>query len=128
MRAFISILLVLMVSACASTHDEKAAARIIVVDQSGAPIQGAVVLPDDQELPGSHREYISEAEKQARISDPQGLVYAELDQYFWDSDSCYHFRVRRASYEDATMTVSKDLFPALLRISMDAKPQTPGPK
>src|ERR1019366_9932365 len=108
MRAFISIALVVLISACVSTRGAKAAARIMLVDGSGAPIQGAVVLPEDPEYPGARRGNLSDAEEQARISDSQGLVHAELDQYFWDSDSCYHFRIHRAGFEDATMTVSKD--------------------
>ena len=126
MRTLISIVLAALIAACASTRGAKAPARIMLVDESGSPVQGAVVLPEDSGYPGARREHLSEAEEQARISDPQGLVYAELDQYCWDSDSCYHFRIRRANYEDATMTVSKDLFPPVLRISLDANIQKPG--
>jgi hypothetical protein len=54
------------------------------------------------------------------ISDAQGLVHADLDQYLWESDGCYHFRVRRGGYKNIEMSVSRDLFPQVLKISLEA--------
>lgn len=99
----------------------------MIVDGHGAPVQGATVLPDDSDNRGTSREILSDEDIQARISDAQGIVHADLDQYFWDLDGCYHFRVHRSGFEDLTMSVSKDLYPSLLRINLEAKPLGPPP-
>jgi hypothetical protein len=118
--------LAVMAPACTSTGDSQAAARVSVVDARGLPVQGAVVMPDDAETNAKDsRQLQNDARDLNWVSDAQGLVRADLDQYFWDNDGCYHFHVRRAGYKDVTMTVSKDLFPAVLRISLERAAQDP---
>jgi hypothetical protein len=123
MRAFVLAMVVVLASACTTTPGEKAVGRIMLVNGLGDPIQGAIVVPEEQENPGAMRQSLSDEDRQARVSDAQGLIRADLEQYFSESDGCYHFRIHRGGFEDVTMTVSKDLFPPLLRIKLEANPQ-----
>jgi len=79
------------------------------------------VLPDDVETNAkTSRQLQNDALDLGWISDAQGLVHADLDQYLWESDGCYHFRVRRGGYKNIEMSVSRDLFPQVLKISLEA--------
>jgi len=126
MRALILTAAVALVSACTSPPGEKAAGRIVVVNGLGNPVQGALILPEEQENPGPRTRNLSEEDRGALTSDAQGIVHADLEQYFSDRDGCYHFRIHRAGFEDVEMAVSRDLFPPLLRIRMEANPQKEG--
>jgi hypothetical protein len=111
----------LLFSACGSMSGLDPRGQILVVDAAGAPLAGAVVLPDaeyDTPLPP-----YTASELKDRSTNANGTILIYLDDYYWASDSCYHFRVRRAGYEDETMAVSKDLFPAVLKIDM--RPRVP---
>jgi hypothetical protein len=44
-----------------------------------------------------------------------------MDDCLWPSDDCYHFRVHRSGYEDSTISVSKDLFPPMLKVELTEK-------
>jgi len=123
-RLLFAALAVLM-SACSSMREEKPVARIIVVNEQGLPLQGAVIMPETEEHHSAEVRKLTVEEVQARTSDAQGLVYADLELYFWDSDGCYHVRVHRSGFRDETMAVSKDLFPPLLRITMEANAKNP---
>jgi hypothetical protein len=113
-------LMVVLAPGCSSMHAEKPPGRILLVDGRGMPVQGGVVLPDDAEANAkTSRQLQNDAEDLGWISDTQGLVHADLDQYLWDSDGCYHFRVRRGGYKDVEMSVSKDLFPPVLKIPLE---------
>ena len=113
-------LLVVLAPACSSMHADKPPGRILLVDGRGAPVQGAIVLPDDAETNSkTSRQLQNDAGDLGWISDAQGIVQADLDQYLWDSDGCYHFHVRRGGYKDVEMSVSKDLFPQVLKISLE---------
>jgi hypothetical protein len=109
-------------------HAEKPPGRILLVDGRGAPVPGGIVLPDDAETTAkTSRQLQNDAVDLGWISDAQGIVHADLDQYLWDSDGCYHFRVRRGGYKDVTMSVSKDLFPQVLKISLERASPESGP-
>ena len=100
---------------------------MVVVDALGAPVQGAFLyLVAEDENPSAKPEHFTLAELKARTSDAQGMIRAELDDFLWESDHCYHFRVRRSGFEDVTMSVSRDLFPPVLRIEMKRLVREPG--
>jgi hypothetical protein len=102
-------------------HADKPPGRILLVDGRGKPVQGGIVLPDDVETNAkTSRQLQNDALDLGWISDAQGLVHADLDQYLWESDGCYHFRVRRGGYKNIEMSVSRDLFPQVLKISLEA--------
>jgi hypothetical protein len=136
MRALISISLVVLASGCSTVHGVKDAVQgaiadvrgtpvqVLLVDARGTPVQGAFVLPE-YENPLSAPQKYDDDEIKAHTSDEQGSVLVMLDDYYWDSDHCYHFRVRRNGFEDVTMAVSKDLYPAVLKIELDATPRAP---
>jgi hypothetical protein len=111
----------LLFSGCGSLSNLDPRGQVLVVDAVGAPLAGAVVLPD-QEYDTAPRPY-NDSELEERSTNAKGTVVLYLDDYFWASDSCYHFKVHKAGYEDETMAVSKDLFPAVLKI--DLRPRVP---
>jgi hypothetical protein len=123
LRACAALALALLVSACGSLGGGgDLRGQIMVVDGQGAPIKGALVLPDP-EFPPAQAPHYSDSEIKERSTDAQGMVSVYLDDFFWNADSCYHIRVRRAGYEDEAMTVSRDLFPSVLKIDM--RPRVP---
>src|ERR1039458_6130413 len=119
MRAFVPIAFLALATACTSTDTAKAVGRIMLVNGLGNPIPGAIVVPEEQENPRAMARRVSDEDKQAWISDEQGIVHADLEQCFSESDGCYHFRIHRGGFEDVTMAVSRDLFPPLLRINLE---------
>lgn len=119
-RVLVIFALSAMVSACGILGGPPPSGRILVTTESGAPIAGAKLVPDEDPQPGQTRPYDDSPKTNA-----QGMVTVYLEDFYWDTDSCYHFRVRRAGYDDVTMAVSKDLMPALLKIKMTA--QSPAP-
>jgi hypothetical protein len=115
MRLLAALLILVFVSACNSETDGSARGRIVVVDTSGAPIKGAILIPEPENVSVSPTKYDRE-EIERRTSDAQGVLPGMLDMCLWDSDGCYHFHIQKRGYEDASMVVSKDLFPQVLRI------------
>jgi hypothetical protein len=122
LRALLPAVLGLLVSACGSMSSNDVRGQILVVDARGAPIRNAVVLPDPEFPPAEPTKY-SQSELQEHATNAQGLVLVFLDDFYWKADGCYHFRVHQALYEDETMSVSRDLFPAVLKI--DLRPKEP---
>jgi hypothetical protein len=92
----------------------------MVVDMHGAPIQGAVLVPEEEYTSNTSPGY-SDKELEALASNAKGIISFHLDDCLWDSDGCYHFRIHRPGFEDVAMSVSKDLFPPVLRIELKAK-------
>jgi hypothetical protein len=123
-RAVAAACLLAMAAGCGSLSVPEPAGRILVVDGSGAPLQGAVIFPD-YEYSSSQKTYTRE-DIDALSSDAQGVIHADLDDYLWDKDGCYHFVIRRAGYDAATMSVSKDLLPPVLKVVMVPK-SSPSP-
>jgi hypothetical protein len=117
MRTLLSVTLAALLSSCNLGAPSKDNPRIVVVDHSGNPVSGAVVLPENEDARDS-RENLTEYEIAARTSDAAGMIRASLDDYYWESDSCYHFRVRRAGFESFEIAVSKELMPPVLRIEL----------
>jgi hypothetical protein len=113
MRILGALSLLVLLSACNSAP-EGAGGTIVVVDGSGAPIKGAILIPEDEGPSGATPKYVQE-EINARASDAKGVLPADLETCLWD-DGCYHFRIHKAGYEDAAMVVSRELFPPELRI------------
>jgi hypothetical protein len=109
-------------SAC-SVFATKPVNQILVVDENGAPVAGALLLPEDEE---QHSVAVSEGREEdyAQTSGPDGMIAAKLDE-FLRSDDCYHFRIHKAGYEDTTTSVSKDLIPALLKVELRPRPPAP---
>lgn len=105
---------------------------MMVVDIRGAPIKGALVMPESEDEDLTKTNKLTDDELDRRTSDAQGLIHADLRVYYWPSDGCFHFAATREGYEDTTYSVSKDLFPSPLRIKMDAVGDTgktkPNPK
>ena len=125
--AILSLIAAALVSACSSTSGAAEGGRVAVVDALGAPVQGAFLYAvAEDESPSARPEHFTSAELKARTSDAQGMIRAELDDFLRESDHCYHFRVRRSGFEDVTMSVSRDLFPPVLRIEMKRLGQEPG--
>jgi hypothetical protein len=122
-RLLVSMGLLVLASACASAPGAKAGGRILVVDGLGVPVQGAVVLPEEGDLKPTRQINWTSEDIAARVSDSQGIVRADLEQYYWDSDGCYHFRVLRVGFEDFAMTVSKELFPPVLKVTLEGDAQ-----
>jgi hypothetical protein len=118
--------MLLLASGCGSVSAPDAGPRVQVVDGAGTPIPGAVIFPD-YEYSSSQRTYTKEVLDEL-ASDAQGFIHADLDDFLWDKDGCYHFVIRRAGYDAATMSVSKDLAPPVLRVVMalNASPAAPG--
>ncbi|HEY1848241.1 MAG TPA: hypothetical protein VGG37_03490 [Opitutaceae bacterium] len=123
-RLLIALLAGMALSSCRSVSSESLP-RILVVDPSGAPIAGAVLYPDYEYSSSPQRDY-SRADLEAHSSGPQGVISVDLENYLWDADGCYHFRIRKAGYDDETVSISKDLFTGKLRVDM--KPRTPDGK
>jgi hypothetical protein len=118
------MVILVLVSGCSSVLGEKEIGRVMLVDGRGAPVQGALVIPE-YENPQSVPQDYSKKELEDRTSNAQGMVVVGLDEYYWDTDHCYHFRVRRYGFEDVAMAVSRDLFPAVLKIELEALPRAP---
>lgn len=108
--------LLALASGCGSVSTADLNGHILVVDPSGAPLRGAVIFPD-YEYSSSQRQY-SKEDVEAFSTNAQGMVDMSLDDFLWDKDGCYHFRVQRAGYETSTMSVSRDLLPPLLKVTM----------
>jgi hypothetical protein len=117
LRGCIPFILALLVSGCGSLSSGDVRGQILVVDSQGAPIKGALVVPDPEFPPAEAPRY-TDSEIKDRSTDAQGMVSVFLDDFYWKADACYHIRVRRGGYEDETLTVSRDLFPAVLKIDM----------
>jgi hypothetical protein len=115
-RAFAVLALALLLSACGVLSGSDPRGQILVVDGSGRPLKGAVILPDP-ETAGGLPKYTDE-ELKDRSTNAQGMLLVYLDDFYWSGDGCYHIHVHRSGYEDETMTVSKDLIPAVLKIDM----------
>ena len=124
MRVLLPLALAALASACSTTDEAKPEGRIMVVDARGAPIQGALLMPEE-EFQDVDRTRLTKEERDARLSDAQGSIHAELDDFFWQGDGCYHFRIHREGFEDVDMAVSRDLYPPVLRIELKAKPRAP---
>jgi hypothetical protein len=120
----ISVVLAVLLSACNSKSGANANGRVMVVGTNGVPIQGAILVPEEENPPTATQRY-SDAELRERASNAKGIISVELDDCLWDSDGCYHFRIRRNGFEDVAMTVSKELFPPVLRIELKVKSPTP---
>jgi hypothetical protein len=118
MRALISMVLFGLVAGCGSVSEGNPGGRVMIVDRLGNPVQDALVLPESEDGAALPRDTMRETKD--RTSNAQGMVRADLDDYLWSSDACYHFRIHRAGFEDAELTVSRDLFPAVLKIEMRA--------
>ncbi|HEY5228686.1 MAG TPA: hypothetical protein VIJ19_09100 [Opitutaceae bacterium] len=120
MRLFLAVILLSLVAGCKSTPTEDQLGRVMVVDRHGNPLQNAVLTPDPENPPVVPRVFDDEEIKE-RASDAKGVFHVDMDDCIWGSDGCYHFRIHRAGFEDSTMTVSKDLFPPMLKVEMREK-------
>jgi hypothetical protein len=120
MRSLFAFCVVLILSACSAPSVSKEAGQVLIVDRHGTPIQNGVLMPDDENPPAAPRVY-DKWELKDRASDAQGFFHIDLEDCLWSSDGCYHFRIHRAGYDDFTMSVSKELFPPVLKIVMVEK-------
>jgi len=115
-----------LASACSSTPGEDPRSHVMVVDTLGVPVQGAfLILVPENENPSARPATYTRAELKAQTSDAQGMIRADLDDCLWESDHSFHFRIRARGFENLEMTVSKDLFPPLLRVEMRRLGQEP---
>jgi hypothetical protein len=118
-RLAAALALAALACACTSATGDAAGGRIMVVDARGAPLPGAfLVLIPEIDGPSSRHQAYTSSELKAQTADAQGMIHADLDDCLWESDHTYHFRVHLAGYEDATMSVSTELFPPVLRVEM----------
>jgi hypothetical protein len=123
MRILLSIALAALLCSCGALSAPKANPRILIVDRSGYPVAGAVVRPENEDAKDT-RETLTDFEIAARTSNAQGMIHTGLEDYFWDSDSCYHFRIHRDGFEDFELAVSKELLPPVLKIEL--RERSPG--
>ena len=122
LRRVIPLVLALVALAgCRSSIDSDLLGRILVVNTRGVPIPGATVVPYNESE--SRQTALTPEDLKAFTTDQHGMVTVLLEPYLWTEDGCYHFRVRRPGFEAATETVSRDLFPAQLRIELKAEGQ-----
>jgi hypothetical protein len=115
------LILAALVSSCTSPNSIQG--RVMVVDGYGYPVQGAVLAALDEngnDTPHAFDEY----EIRARSSDAHGIFHVDLEDCFWPSDGSYHFRIQKDGFDDVEMSVSRDLFPPMLRV--DLKARAPG--
>jgi hypothetical protein len=114
----LALVLSLFVSSCTSPNSIQD--RVMVVESHGLPVQGAVLVPtfeDAKDAPPVLDPY----EIRARSSDAHGVFHVDLDDCYWASDGCYHFHISKGGYDDVDMSVSKDLFPPMLKVDLKAK-------
>lgn len=118
MRFFLGAFLLVALAGC-NSFSSKPNTRLVVVDHSGAPVAGAVIepVPEDSKA-ATLIESQAQFEKDKWTTGPDGMIHNDLEEYYWDSDSCYHFHVHRLGYEDFDITVSKDLMPPIYRIEL----------
>jgi hypothetical protein len=114
-RALAAAVLVSLATACGSVSSPDVNGHILVVDGLGTPIRGAVIYPDYEYSSSRERQYTRD-DLVELSSNAQGMINTDLDDFRWDKDGCYHFRIRRAGYEEATMSVSTDLLPPVLKV------------
>jgi hypothetical protein len=113
-RALGAAALLALASGCAALSPHEPNAPILVVDASGAPVQGAVAYPD-YEYSSSQHQY-TKGDIEALSSDAQGRIHVDIEDFLWNRDACYHFVVRRAGYEDASLSISKELAPPVIKV------------
>ncbi len=117
MRILLSVALAALLSSCGIVSPPQANPRIVVVDHFGNPVAGAVVRPENEDSK-DNREKLTDWEIAACTSNDQGMIQANLEDYYWDSDSCYPIRVHRDGYEDFELAVSRELLPLVLKIEL----------
>jgi hypothetical protein len=113
-RALAAAALLALLPGCAALSPHEPNAPVLITDASGAPIQGAVIYPD-YEYSSGQRQY-TKGDIEEMSSDAKGRIHVDLDDFLWNRDACYHFIIRRAGYEDATFSISKELAPALIKV------------
>jgi hypothetical protein len=117
MRLFLALLLVSLVASCKTAPTPDELGRVRVVNRHGEPIPNAVLTPDPESPPAVPHIYDTD-ELRERASDGNGVFHIDMDDCIWSSDQNYHFRIHRIGYEDSTITVSKDLFPPMLKVEL----------
>jgi hypothetical protein len=116
MRFILGLFLSLVLAGC-GTINPKINSRVIVVDRNGNPVQGIVVEPEPQDAKDSaYFESRAPYDTKNWMTDAQGEFHTDLEDYYWESDSCYHFHVHHYGYEDFEISVAKDLMPPLYKI------------
>jgi hypothetical protein len=120
MRPFLAVLLVALLCACSTAPTPDELGRVMIVDARGVPLQNGVLTPDLEHPPVVSHVY-DDDELKDRASDAHGVFHIDMDDCIWESDECYHFRIHLAGYDDAAMVVSRDLFPPMLKVVMQAK-------
>ena len=126
MRPLLGAFLLFALAACDS-FSTRPNGRVVVVDHSGTPVEGALVQPVPQDVADANQ-IASQAKFEAEnwTTNAQGMIHADLEGFYWDSDSCYHFHVHRVGYEDFDIAISKELMPAVYRIEL--KDRAPAPR
>lgn len=120
MRLFVAVGLMVFAAGCASSPPVARAGHIMVVDARGAPIKGAFVAPEMEDDRRTDPRKPTNEELAERVSDAAGVVQADLRLYYWASDDCFHFVITKEGYEDSTFSVSRELFPSMLKIRLEA--------
>jgi hypothetical protein len=121
MRLLFPLLVLALAAGCRTSSDPDLLGRILVVNSRGVPIPGATVVPYEESE--SRQAPLTKEDLKPLTTDTHGIVSVLLESYYWTEDGCYHFRVQRAGFDTATESVSKDLFPAQLRIELKAEGQ-----
>jgi hypothetical protein len=120
LRLLVTTGLLLLLAACGTFSTPTGPGIVVIVDRHGTPLQNGVLVPDyegAQEIPHTYDKY----ELAQRASDAKGVFHVDLDDCYWNSDDCYHFKIYRTGFENCSMTVSKDLFPPVLKITLVEK-------
>jgi hypothetical protein len=103
---------------CATNVASDSTGRVVVVDTRGQPVAGALVLPDPEDQSTATAAGPPVDDLKAVTTDAAGSVVLPLGDYYWTEDSCYHFRVVRRGYDPVIMSVSRELWPAVLRVEL----------
>jgi hypothetical protein len=117
----ISLTLIVLCGLCACSvlGDPKTSSRILVVDERGAVVPDALLLPEEEGHDPSSLQGDRE-EDYAPRSGQDGVITTNLDEYL-RSDDCYHFRIHKRGYEDTASTVSRDLMPPVLKVELRSR-------
>lgn len=118
LRPVLALCALAAVAGCATNPAVDSTGRVMVVDTRGQPIAGALVLPDEEDQSTATAAALPVSDVKSVTTDAAGAVVLPLGDYYWTEDSCYHFRVVRRGYDSVIMSVSRELWPPVLRIEL----------
>jgi hypothetical protein len=107
-------------TACSYFGTPRSKNQILVLDENGRPVADAILLAEDDSHGSGYRNTTQEEDFAPR-SGPDGVITADLDEYLWSSDDCYHFSIHKRGFEDTATTVSRELIPQVLKVELRSR-------